>query len=453
MSLGWQQPDGANAREILAFLDRLSAEPDASTLGDDAWFEWLSFRASVSSRRAMALASQGRWQEAALALQECRRLSGKLWAESAASLSARFSKSPSPDPPGKADTPAKIDAPARTDAPAKTNAPPRVLPPEVFLEVLRLPPVEQPLPPLPPPPLRFLVWGQPAWASRWEALRSTPSLAPWSAGELKWESPRDEDAARLIQAGFPASGWAVFQGDSTIITRGEAVPEVAILAMQLRSVAPSRIHLLDDFVAKHPEHLDARRDRLALVRARMPQAALESRLIEDAAKTFLPLDFGPDVPWITDLEGWRAQARKVVPELESVLQRWPDKAGLWRAWISWSAFLPKPPSVLAYAAGLPVFDAREAWTSQLPAEVHRAVIKECREARKVGPMADWFEGAWSSLVSQPPGMGLPQDAGREKAIYEGYRETLTLLGRRADLAELDRVWASRQAKAKAGPSS
>jgi hypothetical protein len=223
--------------------------------------------------------------------------------------------------------------------------------------------------------------------------------------------------------------------------------------MQLRSVAPSRIHLLDDFVAKHPEHLDARRDRLALVRARMPQAALESRLIEDAAKTFLPLDFGPDVPWITDLEGWRAQARKVVPELESVLQRWPDKAGLWRAWISWSAFLPKPPSVLAYAAGLPVFDAREAWTSQLPAEVHRAVIKECREARKVGPMADWFEGAWSSLVSQPPGMGLPQDAGREKAIYEGYRETLTLLGRRADLAELDRVWASRQAKAKAGPSS
>jgi hypothetical protein len=226
-----------------------------------------------------------------------------------------------------------------------------------------------------------------------------------------------------------------------------------MLAMQLRSTAPSRIHRLDDFVAKHPEHLDARRDRLALVRARMPQPALESRLIKDAARTFAPLDFGPDALWIADLEGWRAQARKVVPELESVLQRWPDNRGLWRAWIAWNAFLPRPLSVLAFAAGLPVFEARGTWASQLPAEVHRAVAKECREARKVGPMADWFEGAWSSLVSQPPGMGLLLDAGREKAIYEGYRETLTLLGRRADLAELDRAWASRQAKAKAGPAS
>jgi hypothetical protein len=221
--------------------------------------------------------------------------------------------------------------------------------------------------------------------------------------------------------------------------------------MQLRSVAPSRIHVLDDFVAKHPEHLDARRDRLALVRARMPQPALESRLIEDAAKTFLPLDFGPDAPWITDLEGWRAQARKVVPELEWVLQRWPDNGGLWRAWISWSAFLPNPPSVMAYAAGLPVFDARGAWTSHLPAEVHRAVAKECRNGRRFGPMAEWFEGAWSSLASLPQASGLPSVTEREKAVYEGYREALSLLGRTADRAELDKVWASRQAKAKERP--
>jgi hypothetical protein len=441
MSLGWPRPDGANAKEILAFLDRLSTEPEASPLRDDVWFEWLSFRASVSYYRARALASLGRWQEAALALQECRDLSGKLWAESTATLLARFSNSPAPNSPGKVGTPAKADAP------------PRVSPPEVFLEVLRLPPLEQPSPPPPPPPLRFLVWGQPAWTSQWEALRSAPSLAPWSTGELKRESPRDEDTARLTQAGFPATGWAVFQGDSTIIARGDAAPDVVILAMQLRGVAPSRIHRLDDFVANHPEHLDARRDRLALVRARMPKPALESRLIEDAARTFAPLDFGPDAPWISDLEGWRAEARKVVPELELVLQRWPDNRGLWRAWIAWSAFLPKPPSVMACAAGVPVFEAREAWTSQLPAEVHQAVAKECREARKVGPMADWFEGAWSSLVSLPLAMRLPADAEREKAIYEGYRETLTLLNRTADRAELDRVWASRQAKAKEGPSS
>jgi hypothetical protein len=435
MGLPQVRPDGANAKEILSFLDQLPAGTGESFMWNDSWSEWLQFRSFVSYRRATALASLGRWQEASLALQEWRRSAGKDWQGQAASLSNLFAKSTSPNPSGKADAPAKV------------------LPPDVFLEVLRSPPLETPPPPPPPAPLRFLVWGQPAWASRWEALRSTPALAPWSAGELKRESPRDEDTARLRQAGFPAVGWAVFQGDSTIIARGETPPEAAMLAMQLRSVAPSRIHVLDDFVARHSEHLDARRDRLALVRARMPQPALESRLIEDAAKTFLPLDFGPDASWISDLEGWRAQARKVVPELESVLQRWPDNAGLWRAWISWSAFLSKPPSVMAYAGGLPVFDVRETWTSQLPAEVHRAVAKECRNGRRFGPMAEWFEGAWSSLPSLLQVSGPLSVAEREKAIYEGYREALTLLGRTAERAELDRVWVSRQTKANEGPRS
>ena len=435
MALPWLQPDGANAKECLSFLDRLPSEAEASLLGNEAWFEWVGFRPFVSYRRAMALASLGHWQEAALALQECRRLSGKVWSERASSLSAHFSKSTSPNPPGKGELP------------------PKVMPPEVFLEVLRLPPMED-LQPLPPPaPLRFLVWGQPHWVAHWEALRSTPSLAPWSASELRREAPQDADTAKLTQAGFPAAGWAVFQGDSTIVARGEAAPDVAMLAMQLRAVAPSRIHVLDDFVAKHPEHLDARRDRLALVRARMPLVALESRLMKDAAKTYFPLDFGPNAPWISDLEGWRTQARKVVPELESVLQRWPDNAGLWRAWIAWISFLPKPPSVVAYAAGLPVFGSREGWTSQLPAEVHRAVAKECRNGRRFGPMADWFEAAWSSLMSRVRASDPPQVAEREKAIYEGYRETLTLLGRMADRADLDRAWASLQPKAKDGSRS
>jgi len=68
-------------------------------------------------------------------------------------------------------------------------------------------------------------------------------------------------------------------------------------------------------------------------------------------------------------------------------------------------------------------------------------------------MAEWFEGAWSSLVSLPQVSGPPAVLEREKAIYEGYREALTLLGRTADRAELDRAWVSRQTKAKEGPRS
>jgi hypothetical protein len=136
-----------------------------------------------------------------------------------------------------------------------------------------------------------------------------------------------------------------------------------------------------------------------------------------------------------------------------VLQRWPGNAGLWRAWIAWSAFLSKPPSVLAFAAGLPVFGPREVWISQLPAEVHRAVAKECRNGRRFGLMTDWFEGAWASLVSRVRASDPPQVTEGERAIYEGYRETLTLLGRTADRAELERAWASLQPQTKSEPRS
>jgi hypothetical protein len=229
--------------------------------------------------------------------------------------------------------------------------------------------------------------------------------------------------------------------------------------MQLQPAAPSRIQMLDDFVAQHPDHLDARRDRYALVKARlpvkaqMPIPALESRLLEDAAQALLPLDFGPDAPWLSDLAGWRIQAWRVVPELESVLRRWPAHAGLWRAWISWNVFLPKPASVIAFAEDLPVFGSRQDWISRLPAEVHQAVSRECREGRRFGPMTNWFEGAWAGLVSRLRGTDPPQVAEREKAIYEGYRETLRLLGRTADSADLDRAWASLQPKLKGGSRS
>jgi hypothetical protein len=180
----------------------------------------------------------------------------------------------------------------------------------------------------------------------------------------------------------------------------------------------------------------------------MPQAALESRLMEDAARTIFPLDFGPDAPWISDLEGWRMHARTVVPELESILRRWPDNAGLWRAWLAWIAFLPKPPSALEFAMRLPVYGPRQSWASRLPAQVHWAVTQECRKGRKFGTMADWFEALWSSLVGQSRGTDSPPVREEEKAIYEGYREALTGLGRLADRVEVDRQWAALQVQPK-----
>lgn len=427
----WTRLGRGSGQDFLDFLDRITAQEGESVPWNESWSDWLQFKAYLQLLRVMTLGNLDHWQNAVTALQECRRLSGKHWTDLAPVLLESFS----PRPP--------------SNTPDKTNPPAKVSAPESFLAVLRLPPME-PLPPPPSPsPLRFLVWGQPSWAAQWESIRASSPLAPWGPSELVREDPKDPDTARLKQAGFPVSGWAVFQGNATILARGEGAPEAAPLAAQLRSVAPSRIHLLDDFVAKHPEHLDARRDRMALVKPRMPQAALEARLQQDAAAVLQSLDFGPEAAWITDLAGWRIQARKVVPELENALQRWPDNAGLWRAWISWNAFLLKPESVVDFAAGLPVFGSRRAWASMLPATVHRAVAAECRKERRIGTMVEWFEGAWISSQNSRRGIAPPPKVDeREKAIFEGYREALKASGRQVDGQELEREWAICLAKPK-----
>ncbi len=431
LSYIWSRPGWGHGQEFLTFLDRLPSLDSGPIPWSAYWREWTLSQAISSKLRALSLANLGRWQDAVSALQECRRISGKDWKEIGPPLLEWLSTPPSADEPDKATTPKKP------------------LVPDTFLEVLRLPPLEDLRPPPKPEPLRFLVWGQPGWISQWEALRGSPSLAPWSVAELTREVPSESDTARMVQAGFPTQGWAVFHGHATIVARGEDRPNVAQLEAHLRSVAPSRIHLLDDFVAKHPEHLDARRDRLALVKARMPQASLETRFQEDAAAALLSLDFGPEAPWVSDLEGWRNQARKVVPELEAILQRWPDNAEVWRAWITWNAFQEKPESVMAFTMGLPVFGPRRAWLTNLPVSVHRAVSAEGRRTRRFGLVIDWFEGAWAQVSARSRGSLKPQAGDLEKAVYEGYREALALVGRKAECPDLDREWAALQSKAKA----
>ncbi|HEX9009185.1 MAG TPA: hypothetical protein VF804_02370, partial [Holophagaceae bacterium] len=192
----------------------------------------------------------------------------------------------------------------------------------------------------------------------------------------------------------------------------------------------------------HPDHLDARKERYDLVRARMPQPALEARLVEDAAAAWLPLDFGPEAPWISDPDRWRTAARKLVPEVQATLERWPDSSPLWLAWMSWAAFLAKPPSVLAFARDLPVFGSRSAWAANLPAGVHRAILREGRQARRFQDLDDWFSGAWAA-VRDRSWRFKPERASeeREKAIFEGYRETLRSEGQDLAAVDLERAWA------------
>ncbi len=408
--------------QMTGFLDKILLVPPGAHSGPDDWRAWRSVQRTLAFWRMESLAEQERWPEAITALQEYRRLSGSEWAASRTSLKQWFGRRSDSLPKGAPQAP----------EPA----------PQGFLGVFDLPALPDPPVPASRPGLRLVIWGKPAWASDWASLCAGGPLADYGPDELRQAEPGPGDTNRILAAGFSAQGWAVFRGDSDILARGEAVPDPDRLALQLEGVAPSRLQVLDAFLRKHPDHFDARKDRYDLIRARMPQPALEARLVEDAAATWLPLDFGPDAPWISDLDRWRAAARKLVPGLQAALERWPDSGPLWRAWVSWVAFLPKPPSVLGFARDLAVFGARSAWTANLPADVHRAILREGRQARRFQDLGDWFSGAWAAVRARSwrfkPGRASED---QERAIFEGYRETLRSEGQDLAVTDLERAWA------------
>ncbi|MFN7957683.1 MAG: hypothetical protein U0P46_05060 [Holophagaceae bacterium] len=404
------------AQELLTFLDGLEAEPRGSD-----WEEWLTTRQTVCYWRTVALAQLGRWPEAASALQELRRWAGTWWKNMAGVLKSIFG------PPSE----------GGTASPRPGGAP------QPFLDLLAQPSPEPPLAPA-PKPLRFLVWDRPPRADRWKVLRQASPLGDWGAEELKDEVPTETDTAYLRRAGLPARGWAVFRGTADLIARGEDLPEPRTLALQLASVAPARLQVLDAFIRQHPDHVDARRDRFSLLRSRMPRPEFEDRLMEDARLAGIPLDFGPEADWIRNVEGWRSSARRALPDLEAALRRWPGNAELWRQWMGWSAFLPVPPSALALSESLAVFGSRSEWKAKLPVAVHKAIAAEFLRKRRFDEMADWFLEAWTGVLARtlesrnnPPLEARPQDT----VIYESLGAALKPLGRTRELMAVDQAWA------------
>lgn len=406
------------ARELLVSLDGLEAEPPQGT----NWEEWVTFRQAACFGRTAAQAQLGRWPEAAAAAQELRRWAGPSWGNVGRTLGHYFG-------PRAGDRPAE---------PAKSEGAP-----QSFLDLLALPPLEPPPAPA-PKPLRFLIWGRPAWAEGWKALRQMPPLGDWATDELRDEVPAEADEAYLQRLGLPAAGWAVFRGTTELLVRGDGPPDPRTLALKLGAVAPSRLQVLDAFLRQHPDHLDARRERFALLRPRMPQPEFEERLMEDAALAGIPLDFGPEASWIRNVEGWRSRVRRVLPEVEAALHRWPGNAALWRQWVGWSAFLSPRPSALAMAEDLSIFGNRSEWKAGLPVAAHEAIAAEFLRSRRYEDMADWFLEAWKGVLARtlhsrtnPPPEARPQDA----VIYESLGAALKPLGRAADLRAIDQAWA------------
>lgn len=400
---------------LLRAMDALKRAGATVPADRESWDRARYALAIVEMQRARALSRLGRWEESAGAVGEARFLAGQRWRGFLPGLLRRGI----PEAQG---TRREVFAP--------------------FLD-------DEPLPDPPMPAarrrLRLLRLGAPAWSAAWTGLPLGPELAPWSPAELEiGVAPPELERSLRERHGWQGPCWALVAGDE-VLASGAEPPAARELAQRLEGLAPSRLQRLDQFLERHPDHRAARRRRLDLLRARMPNRHLEERLVEDAR--LLRARIQGDETWTPDPGLWQWAAQQVLPTLEADLERWPDRAEGWRAWIAWARLHARTPSALEFARRLPQWDLDPAWSSQLPPEVHKAVAEELRSRGRFEEQREWFQAAWEGLDRRParrgPGGRVPpwlanQRRPLREAIVDPLREALQVLRRDAELLALDR---------------
>lgn len=294
------------------------------------------------------------------------------------------------------------------------------------------------------PSPHLAILGDPTWRKSWEALWKADPFLPWRGEDVGWSTLAPEAATRLrAQAGWNTEPrWALLRGEEVLAT-GVQCPRPEAMAELLARWVPSRLQELSAFLERHPGHAGARRARMAILAARMPEPRLEPLLAEDARLAFHtpasglwrhPLAFGPDAPWKPDPALWQWSAEQVLPRIETLLRSWPRHGGLWKAWLAWSRFHPSHPSVTRLASSLDPWPPRTHWLGALPPEVWQAVTAELRRGGDYGQIVEWLGEAWAG-VDQSPGSSI-QEGLWEHVRAERERLLQTLV---APLAEAYRI--------------
>lgn len=418
--LGASDWDGA-----LAFL--AGAEPLAAPgpAGSEGWDQARAAHVAGALAKVLPLLQLGRETEALAAIEEARRGSGSHW------------PAPLSDPQVWTFL---LQDPTLT---AKVRA------------ALTAPPL--PDPPAPPaqPPLRLVLLGQPPWREAWGRLRQGEELLPWGPGELVWGTLDGDpgEALRAQRAWGPEPRWVLVRGGD-VLGSGRTCPSAGALADLLSAQGPSALQRLDAILERRPDHRAARRARLALLEARMPEPRLEARLVEDErlalhgddAKAPL-LTFGPEAPWHPDPALWQWAALQMLPVLQARLERWPGSPSLWLDWVAWSRFHPAKPSPVALARSLTFWERPR--TAELPPSVHKAVAQALRARGDLKGLSEWLWEAWEAMPRTPAAdyteenwNGFARESLKDlgEAVVKPLEEVLTALGRSTEAREVERTF-------------
>jgi hypothetical protein len=406
---------------VLKLLAELAPQGPPDPVTPRAWDEYRRLQATILANQALTLASQGAWDQAGAVLEDARRWGGPEAVRMALLL---------------------------RNGPWTGNRANQATWRLMVSEALSREGEGAPMPPV-RPPLRLTVMGMPRWILEWTALNRHQDLAPWAPSELTWSVLAPAEHRQLQQrfAWGPGPRWALFRGEELLAT-GETCPTPQALAATLEGEGPSMLQRLNRFLALHPDHQGARRDRFQLLLRRMPDSRLEPLLAEDAGETGVVLNFTPQAPWKPDPERWGAAAMKVLPRIEEELRHWPERRSLWRAWIAWAPFHPARPSILTVVQGLPFWSPRADWRTELPLEVQRAVADDFRRQGAYMAMREWFRASWEAMDRRPRydlrrgerEWVLDRRQDEEAAVVQPLRESLAVLGCTEELAEVDRAW-------------
>jgi hypothetical protein len=157
---------------------------------------------------------------------------------------------------------------------------------------------------------------------------------------------------------------------------------------------PGRLRTVMDHVERAPERPGPRRFRIDLLLERNVVKPLEHVLAEDLRRvgTYVSLGTYP-----VDANLWWSDAQRAVPELESLLHRWPLDGERWGALAFWTGFLPNHPGPSALADAQPSWQPRLPFRLALPPSAHGRVGEQLLLRRAWIQLRTWFEPTWESL--------------------------------------------------------
>lgn len=233
-------------------------------------------------------------------------------------------------------------------------------------------------------------WSLPDWLQ----LQKSPVFEPWDTSELVWNPLKHEEAQALLSSHDWQDGprWVLLQGEE-LLAAGPGWPTAEKLDDALRAHAIPRLDTLNAFIKTHPDRLDARRERMELLRPRLPNPRLESFFLQDCEAMSSPIG---GLPFQPETARWGPVAKRICARLAERLKHWPFSTNDWQAYAEWSGLDNRSPRSAMLLSDLDPWP-RQAFTrlpGPIPSPASLAVMRSLLSSGRPQEADAWMQVLW-----------------------------------------------------------